>query len=204
MVPKTVRKLKKARIVESAPLRLDIGCGPNKRDGFHGVDQYAFGGKVDTVMDVRLLWPWKSNSVAEIHASHFLEHLTAVERCHVVNEMWRVLKPCRKENGVNKEGFATIVCPAWSSNRAYGDPTHQWPPMCEMWFWYLSKEWRAANAPHTDAEHWDKGFNCDFLFTQGYSMHQGILGRNEEYRQYALTWYKEAAQDIVATLEARK
>jgi hypothetical protein len=149
---------------------------------------------VDVVADLRQRWPWEDGSVEEVHCSHFLEHLTAAERCHFANELHRVLQP---------KGRTTIIVPHWASNRAYGDPTHQWPPVSEMWFFYLNKEWRAKNAPHTDAEHWAPGFACDFEASWGYGMHQAILTRNQEYQQHALNWFKEAAQDLHATITKR-
>ena len=69
------------------PLKLDLGCGPNPREGFIGVDARQFGcdgvetdGKVDVIHDLRTDWPWKDGSVEEVHSSHFLEHLTGAER----------------------------------------------------------------------------------------------------------------------------
>lgn len=177
----------------SAPLRLDIGCGKNKREGFLGVDQYRMPG-VDMVLDVRGKWPWKDNSVDEVHCSHFIEHLTATERVHFVNELCRVLKV---------GSHATVIAPHWASNRAYGDPTHQWPPVAEMWFYYLSKGWRETQAPHTDRQYNRDGFACDLEATWGYSMHPTLQSRNQDYQQDALAWKKEAAQDIIATLKKR-
>jgi len=172
-------------------MKIDLGAGPNKKEGFIGVDSIAFPG-VDVVMNMgKDKWPWDDGSVDEAHSSHALEHLTAVERCHFANELHRVLKPGAK---------ATIIVPHWASNRAYGDPTHQWPPVSEMWFYYLSRDWRKANAPHTDAENWPAGFACDFDATWGYGMHQALTVRNQEYQQHALNWFKEAAQDTHATL----
>lgn len=159
------------------------------------MDAIAFE-KVKHVMDVRKApWPWPDGSVEEIHCSHFLEHLTAMERVSFVNECQRVLKP---------GGKVTVVVPHWASSRAYGDPTHQWPPVSEMWFMYISKAWRSANAPHTDAKHLAGGFACDFEATWGYSMRGDLMVRNTEYQQYALTNFKDAAQDIVATLTKRE
>lgn len=172
-------------------LKLDIGCGKNKKEGFLGVDRLPFEG-VDYQFNAGVdSWPFENDSVEEAHTSHFVEHLTALERIHFCNELYRVLKP---------GGKCALVVPHWSSCRAYGDPTHQWPPVSEFWFYYLSKEWRAQNAPHTDAEHWDQGFKCDFECTWGYGMHSMVLARNQEYQQFALNFYKEAAQDIHATL----
>jgi hypothetical protein len=188
-------KRKSALAVAPVPatLRLDFGCGPHKREGFEGVDSIAFPG-VDHVVDLRQAWPWADNSVAEAHASHFVEHLTGLERVHFVNELYRVLVP---------GGTCTVIVPHWASCRAYGDFTHQWPPVSEFWFYYLSKEWRAGNAPHNDVAHVPHGLSCDFEATWGYSMRQDLHARNQDFQQAALQNYKEAAQDIIATLKKR-
>jgi hypothetical protein len=211
------RKSALAVVPVPATLRLDFGCGPHKREGFEGVDSIAFPG-VDHVLNVvqrvtmigqldprsdqslvamptgYAKWPWADNSVAEAHASHFVEHLTGRERVHFVNELYRVLVP---------GGTCTVIVPHWASCRAYGDFTHQWPPVSEFWFYYLSKEWRTGNAPHTDGAHAPEGYTCHFEATWGYAMRQDLLSRNQEYQQFALGNYKEAAQDLVATLTKR-
>lgn len=165
-------------------LKLDFGCGQNKREGFTGVDVKPFDG-VDVVMNLSEAWPWDDDSVDEAHASHFVEHLDADERIHFVNELHRVLKPGAK---------CTVITPHWASMRAYGDLTHKWPPVSEFWFYYLSKEWRASNAPHNDF------YACDFEVTWGYNLHGEIQVRNQEQQMFAVSFYKEAAQDIIATL----
>src|SRR5262245_24805691 len=122
------------RVTAKKLLKLDFGCGPNPKEGFEGVDQYAFDGKVKHVFDIRKTpWPWKDSSVEEVHCSHFLEHLTQDERCAFMNELGRVLKP---------DGKATVITPHWCSNRAYGDPTHMWPPISEMFYAYTSRKFR--------------------------------------------------------------
>src|SRR5579859_7455145 len=127
-------------VVETKPVyKLDLGCGPHKKAGFIGVDSRAFDG-VDVVADLCGVWPWADESVEEIHASHVLVHFTAAQRVHVFNEMHRVLI---------KGGKALIITPHWASGRAYGDFTHQWPPVCEMSYYYLNREWHENNAPHT-------------------------------------------------------
>ena len=189
----TKRKLAPVpEVVEAvAPTKLDLGCGSKKREGFHGVDQYKMDG-VDTVLRIGTeKWPFADNSIEEAHSSHFLEHLEATERVHFFNELYRVLKPGAK---------ATIITPHWASNRAYGDPTHKWPPVAEMAFYYLKKEWRDTQAPHTDSK-WNKdGYSCDFTALWGYSFTPELSNRNQEYIQFALQNYKEAAQDLHATI----
>ena len=183
-----VKKATKLKAVEKpALLKLDLGCGKNKREGFHGVDSRAFD-KVDTVADLTKRWPWGDASVEEVHCSHMIEHLSASERIHFVNELYRVLIV---------GGKATIIVPHWASNRAYGDLTHQWPPVSEMWFYYLDPKWREVNAPHNDQ------YTCDFNVTWGYLLHPEITVRSQEYQQHALQFWKEAAQDMVATFTKR-
>lgn len=172
-------------------MKLDIGCGKNKKEGFHGVDQYAMEG-VDTVLNVgEEKWIWEDGSVEEINASHFLEHLTQKQRIHFMNEAYRVLK---------EGGKATIITPHWCSNRAYGDLTHQWPPVAEMFYYYLKESWRDEQAPHTDSKWNPDGYKCNFDATWGYSMHPEIVQRSQEYQGLALNFWKEAAQDLHATL----
>ena len=192
---------KKTTVVET-PIRLDLGCGNNPREGFIGVDQYKMD-KVTTVLNVVAndskgnfkKWPWADNSVDEIHSSHFVEHLDYdrhnPERVHFFNEAWRVLKPGAK---------MTVITPHWCSNRAWGDPTHASKPVSEMSFFYLKKDWRESQAPHTDKK-WNKdGFSCNFEAVYGYSFSPELGMRNQEYVQFALANYKEAAQDLHATL----
>jgi hypothetical protein len=176
----------KLKTIPKPALRLDLGCGPHPREGFEGVDVRPFDGKALHVLDLRQTpWPWADGSVAEAHSSHFLEHLTGRERVDFMNELWRVLVP---------DGQCQIIVPHWASNRAYGDYTHQWPPVSEMWFYYLNATWRKENAPHNDA------YTCHFEATWGYVMRPDLLVRNQEYQQYALQNFKEAAQDLIATI----
>lgn len=189
----------KLKAVEQ-PLRLDLGSGKNTREGFDGVDVRDFGQK--HIVNLAQPWPWKDDSVEEVYCSHFIEHLNAHERIHFVNELYRVLQaPVAAKQGSTfadrLAGKAQIITPHWASCRAYGDLTHQWPPVSEFWFYYLDKNWREQNAPHND------GYKCDFLATWGYSLHPAIGLRNQEYQQHALQFWKEAAQDCICTLTKR-
>ena len=200
---KTNRAARRKPLQPPELLKLDLGCGKNKAAGFIGVDSRAFEG-VDQVVDLSARmppvknsadpqaphggglkpWPWADGSVGEVNCSHFVEHLKADERIHFVNELYRVLAV---------GGKAVITTPHWNSHRAYGDLTHQWPPVSEMWFYYVNKGWREGNAPHNDA------YTCDFDVTWGYSVRPDLLVKNAEYQQHALSNFKDAAQDMVAT-----
>ena len=134
---------------DNVPIRVDIGCGKAKKEGFIGVDIIAFEG-VDIVINAgKERWPFEDNSVDEIHTSHFIEHLYPEERIHFANEVYRVLKnPTYDNAGKMISGLVTIIVPHWASQRAYGDLTHKWPAVSEFWFYYLDKDWRSVNAPH--------------------------------------------------------
>lgn len=169
---------------ETKPTRLNIGCGRDIREGWLNVDAIDFPGA--EVWNLTNRWPLEDGSVEEIHASHVIEHFGSQYRCWVMNESYRVLMP---------GGKMTVIVPHWNNNRAYGDPTHQWPPVSEMWFWYLNRKWRDEQAPHTNSM-----LSCDFDATFGYSLAPAIQARNSEFQQFALNHYGNAAQDIHATL----
>lgn len=171
-------------------LRLDLGCGSKKEPGWYGVDSIAFEG-IDAVVDLTGPWPWADDSVDEARAVHVLEHFTASERCHFMNELWRVLKPGCK---------AFFVCPHWASQRAYGDPTHQWPPIGAFFIYYLSRKWRETDAPHTDDRHNPGFYKCNFEANAGYGIHPFINQKCSEAREFAMQFYIEATPDIMFTL----
>lgn len=175
-------------------IKLDLGCGTLKKEGYIGVDKYKFLG-VDVITDLaKDVWPWDDNSVDEVHCYNFIEHLTnfneKYERIHFFNELFRVLK---------KDAVANIAFPHWCSIRYYGDPTHC-EPFSEFGFFYLNKEWRIKNAPHTDKEWNEKGYNCNFESTWGYSVRKDLLNKNKEEIEQAVNIEKEAIQDIIAKL----
>jgi predicted SAM-dependent methyltransferase len=114
-------------------MKLNLGCGRKKLDGFNGVDISA---KVeaDIVHDLRQYpWPFEDESVDEILASHFIEHLNGIERMSFFNECWRIMKT-----------GATMKCitPGAFTNRYYQDPTHAFPPVVAEFYLYLNKKQR--------------------------------------------------------------
>lgn len=186
-----------AQTEEPKPLRLDFGCGKNPRidkdaqgniiKEFEGVDSINFGQR--HVFDLRSTpWPWADESVAEAHSSHFVEHLTGDERVVFFNELYRVLA---------KGAQAMIVTPHWSNDCAYGDPTHQWPPISSWTYMYLNKAWRDVNAPHV-------GYTCDFDFTYGFQLDAAIATRTQDYQMFAINHYRNGARDLVVTLTKQR
>ena len=229
VAPKRAAKVKPtakaaAKTAEAAPeLKIDVGCGKNKREGFVGFDQLTFDAvdakvqlagrhwnilsvynnriKLPTVVKTvvgpdgkpRKYTTLVDNCVDEVHCSHFLEHLTNFndkwERVHFFNELWRVMKPDAK---------CTMIIPHWASSRYYGDPSHK-EPFSEMGWFYLDPAWRAVNAPHVDVSQ-GIDYACNFFVTYGYGIQPELQPKPQEHQMYALKYYKEAAQDMIATL----
>lgn len=142
-------------------------------------------GDAEILTDLRQPWPWADNSVDEACSSHFLEHLTASERIHFANELYRVLKPGAE---------CHILIPHWANASAYGDLTHQWPPVSEAWFAYLNKAWREINAPHNDF------YTCDFTAQMGYTHNPNISDKKPKKHAFMLAHCRDAVQDLAVDL----
>ncbi len=81
------------------PIRIDIGCGPWKKEGFIGIDNgegsVQWGGiagarPIDIDCDLSKGIPFADSSVEAVFAAHFLEH---TDLMFMFNEIARVLKP---------------------------------------------------------------------------------------------------------------
>jgi SAM-dependent methyltransferase len=89
-------------------MKIDIGCGAHKREGFIGID-IAPGSQVDYVLDIeRDRLPFDDNSVDYVFSNHTFEHITAPQ--NILREIVRV---CRHEATVE------IWTPYLKSNDAF-------------------------------------------------------------------------------------
>lgn len=125
------------------------------------------------------------NSIDGAEVLFLLAYLTPVERINFVNELGRVLK---------KGAKCQFITPHWSCNRAYADLRMPYPPVAESWYFNLNSEYRKQD------KFGDKRYKCDFDSTLGYSLHQSLHSRNQEYQQHAIMFWKEAGQDLIATI----
>jgi hypothetical protein len=187
---KSSAKLKE--VPEPAPLlKLDLGCGQNKREGFSGVD-FVKGDGIDYVHDLFTFpWPFKDQSVEEVHCSHFFEHVPNMLRGKFMDEMYRVLV---------YGGKATVITPYYTSIRAIQDFTHEWPPVSPNSFLYFNKGWREQNK----LTHGHYALKCDFDFTYGYTVNGAWTARNDETRNFAMANYVNAIDDLIVNLVSRK
>jgi predicted SAM-dependent methyltransferase len=83
---------KAARYSPGAPLRLNLGCGPNPKQGWLNVD--LFDPQADLQLDLREPWPFPNDSASHIYSEHVFEHFDfLVEVPHFLSESLRVLNP---------------------------------------------------------------------------------------------------------------
>lgn len=100
-----------------AGIRLDIGCGANKQEGFVGMDKRDLPG-VDIVHDWNVYpWPLPDGACNMVLASHVVEHVNPADGGFVrwMDELWRVCQ-------VGAE--VAISCPHGYSSGYLQDPTH--------------------------------------------------------------------------------
>ncbi len=178
-------------------MKIDLGCGGKKKAGFIGLDQYPMQG-VDHVLNIgHERWPFEDASVEEAYSSNFLEHLTnlngAWERVHFFNELDRVLRPGAK---------AFVAIPHWNSERFYGDPTHK-EPFSEMGVYYLNKDWRLSQAPHTDRTWNPHGYSCNFDASLGYVLQPELRHLTGKEKEHAQRWLRASVQEMHLHLTKR-
>ena len=84
-----VSRLKAAKLKRLRPLKLNIGCGKVKFEGWINIDIEP---GADIVLDVRKGLPFEENSVDFVYNEHFLEHLTFEDSSKFLREIYKCLK----------------------------------------------------------------------------------------------------------------
>lgn len=188
--------LKLVEAVSTKPIKLDLGCGQNPKEGFEGVDLY--GDKATHKVDLfKFPWPFKDNSISEIHASHLLEHVparevelrdligplsTPVVASYVgadmlfafMDECWRIMKP---------DTWMTVIVPSGRSNRAFWDPTHRRFFMQET-FLYFARAWRKQNG----LDHYRVTCNFGLDVTHSMPNEEGLRSQDVQTERFKTLW----------------
>jgi hypothetical protein len=187
------------------PLKLSLACGGNVPEGFKGVDIVKTS-SADYVQDL-MKFPWSQfadNSVDEIECSNFVEHIPHGDSrddpfFQFFDEIYRILKPAEfdpNNPNIPLKGIARIVCPYYSSMRAWQDPTHQ-RAISESSFLYVNKQWRIDNK----LDHYP--VSCDFDFSYGYVLAPQWQNRSQEAQSFAIQHYINVVTDIQVQLIKR-
>lgn len=107
------RSITPSKTPSASPTRLNLGCGPDYRDGWHNVDLRREVGPDEVVDLSEHPWPWPDDYADEIAMINVIEHLD--DQLGALEEVARVLAP---------GGTATIAFPHPSGRSQWIDPTH--------------------------------------------------------------------------------
>jgi GT2 family glycosyltransferase len=129
-------------IIAGESIRLNLGCGYDHRDGYVNIDNRA-DVKPDLICDVLSGLPYDDNSVDEIRAYDFLEHIPIGETINVITEIWRVLKP---------GGLFESFTPSTDGRGAFQDPTHVSFWNRNSWLYYSDPAYRGLYGIAADFE----------------------------------------------------
>ena len=118
-------------------IRLNLGCGRNRIEGWIGIDWAPQDPPVDVIADLNECHtqplPYAADSVDEMLLSHTLEHIEA--SLGLMEELHRIAKP-----GM----LLTVRTPYGSSDDADEDPTHVWRYFIGSWGYFSQPfYWRA-------------------------------------------------------------
>jgi SAM-dependent methyltransferase len=98
--------------MKPAAIKIDLGCGNLKPNGFLGVDILS-SPSVDLTADLTNRFPFATSSVDFIRAHDIIEHLP--DKIHTMNEIWRVCRP---------GALVDIRVPSTDGRGSFQDPTH--------------------------------------------------------------------------------
>ncbi|MBS3083584.1 class I SAM-dependent methyltransferase [Candidatus Pacearchaeota archaeon] len=94
--------------------KLNIGCGNDIKKDYVNIDFVKQPG-IDVTHNLeKFPWPFSSNTFDEIYSSHFLEHVSDLQK--TMQEITRISKP---------KGRVVIRVPHFSCGVSYRDPTHK-------------------------------------------------------------------------------
>jgi predicted SAM-dependent methyltransferase len=99
-------------------MKLNLGCGKHKLDGYLNVD---ISGNPDLIFDLETFpYPWEDNSITEIKMTHVLEHLCESKKDFkkMIQELYRICK---------NSATIDIVVPHPKSDNFLNDFTHVRP-----------------------------------------------------------------------------
>ncbi len=131
-------------------MKIDLGCGPFKKDGYTGIDSFDWSKRYKEGEFVlghipEVFSEFSDNSVEEVRASHFIEHIPQSQVIETFNEIYRILVT---------GGIFEINVPPTAGRGAFCDPTHVsfWN---DLSFRYYDMSWCADLSK-------SYGINCNF------------------------------------------
>lgn len=156
-------------------IKVNLGAGKDAQEGWINIDSYAFPNTI--VADITDRIPLEDSSVDLVYSQDFLEHIDPLKKVHVINEIWRVLKP-----GGRMEHYV----PNAGSRNDFGSPSH-------------ISHWNLQTFQHFDVDSYRYALDHDY---EGFiGKFKKILA---EEINYQLEYYVSVPQSIHVIYEAIK
>lgn len=110
--------------INEAALKLNLGCGFRKLEGWTNVDKRGECAPDEIVDLEKFPWPWPDSSAEEIRLTHVLEHIgsTPTTFLNFIKELWRI---CQTGATIK------VLVPHPRSDEFLWDPTHVRPITAE-------------------------------------------------------------------------
>jgi hypothetical protein len=123
------RKVNPISLPQDQVIKVDLGCGYHKLEGFLGIDMLDIPG-VDIVHDLETTpWPLPSESITLLSCSNLVSHINPNKHGFIsfMNEAWRVLK----------YGGQFRISTSYGMNTAFmSDPTNVNPCTHQTWHYF--------------------------------------------------------------------
>lgn len=137
-------------IKKNQSIKIDLGCGENKQEGFIGIDMRDVKG-VDIVHNLEEFpYPIPDECCSIILGSHIIEHIKPWFSIPFINELWRIMKD---------GGELVLSTPYPGSCGFWQDPTH-----CNGWneatFQYFDPRYPLYMIYKPKPWHIKRGFPC--------------------------------------------
>ena len=131
-------------------MRLNLGCGYNKPEGWFSVDSSP-ACEPDLVLDLNQTpWPWETNTVSEVMMHHSLEHMgeTTERFLAIMCELYRVCKD---------EARISLRVPHPRHDAFICDPTHVriiTPATLDLFNRHMNDRWIREHKSNTPLAHY--------------------------------------------------
>ena len=183
-------------------IKLNLGCGQHKKDGFINVDK---SGDADLIHNLEIFpWPWEDNAVSYVLMHHVLEHLGEKTDVflHIIKELYRVSMP---------DATIEVTVPNPRHDYFINDPTHVRPITKEVMDLFSKQknlEWKEngiSNSPlalylDVDFEVIDHGFVFAKFWAEGHQKKEISDGD----LNFAATHYFNVVEEISMLLKVVK
>jgi len=114
-------------------MKINLGSGNRPIIGYENIDIQERVNP-DLVCDITTGLPYADNSVDEVRAFDFLEHIERDDVINVITEIWRVLRPGGR--------FESFTPDAEFGQGFMQDPTHRSPWVENSWLYYSDEAHR--------------------------------------------------------------